>query len=243
MRGVAKRHRVEESFRILVAELQRPCRTGVRRLVDPGCVTVADAEDVGRLRIDRVDVSKIELVRIGHGQPAPRRAAIIASDHRALGAAGPHDPLVDGADTTQTRGDTARLRGPGRRTLQCSEREKDGDDQGMSDSRHAHILWAKGDGRWAMGDGRWAMGDGRWAMGDGRWEKGKGLRAKVAIIAHRPSPIAAASPLSGGISVRARRTRAGRSATRPETRARPRPGDRGTDPRWQAVSPALSMQR
>jgi len=51
---------VEEFLRILIQELLLPRLAAVGRLIDPRTLAVADRENVGRIRIESLDVAEIE---------------------------------------------------------------------------------------------------------------------------------------------------------------------------------------
>ncbi len=112
---VAEGHRVVERLLVGIPELQRPGPSGVGGLVDPGGIAVADAEHVGGALVHRVDVAEIELVGVGNRRTDPGRAAVFGANHRAAGAARPHDARRHGAQSPQPRGDAGRHRDPGGR--------------------------------------------------------------------------------------------------------------------------------
>ena len=65
---VPERHRVEEGLRVAIDELLGPGAAGVRRLVDPRELARADAEHVGGLVVDGIDVAEVELLGAGNAR-------------------------------------------------------------------------------------------------------------------------------------------------------------------------------
>ncbi len=63
---IPERHRVEECFRIGIGELQRPRLAGVGGLVDSRALSGADAQHVGDVRADRIDIAEIKLLGVGN---------------------------------------------------------------------------------------------------------------------------------------------------------------------------------
>ena len=112
---VPKRHCVVESFGIIILELQLPGRAGIRRLVDARGRTVADAQDVGGLFVNSVDVSKIQCVS-GYRELFPGCTTVGGAQHSAVCAACPGHALTHRAHSAQTRLNTAGLQRPLRRS-------------------------------------------------------------------------------------------------------------------------------
>src|SRR4029453_11651172 len=80
-------------------------------------------QDVRRAVVHGVDVTEVELVGPGNAQGLPCRAAIGGADDRAVGAAGPDDAIVDGADAAEACGHTAWLRRESQAGGRLRERE------------------------------------------------------------------------------------------------------------------------
>ncbi len=95
-------HRVEEYLRILVGELERPRLPGVGGLVDARRLTVADAEDVGGLVADRVDIPEVERLGAWNPDRLPRIAAVGRPQNGSARAAGPRNFLADRTDPAQS---------------------------------------------------------------------------------------------------------------------------------------------
>ncbi len=120
MPGIPERHRVVEGFRIVVSELECPSRAGVVCFVNPRGRTVANAQNIGGARINRIDIAKIN--RVGrHCQSLPGCAAVAGPQDRAARTARPRHPITHRAYPAQARGHTAGLNGPLRRS-----KEQDG---------------------------------------------------------------------------------------------------------------------
>ena len=94
-------HRVQEYLRILVGELKRPRLAGIGGLVDARRFTVADAEHVGRLVADGVDIPEIECLGAGNADRFPGISAVGGSQHGAGCSARPRDLLADRTDAAQ----------------------------------------------------------------------------------------------------------------------------------------------
>src|SRR5438045_6063469 len=62
MIGVPETHRVQKSFWIVVAKLQRPTRSAIDGLVNARGSSVANAQNISGLLIDRIDIPEIQRV-------------------------------------------------------------------------------------------------------------------------------------------------------------------------------------
>src|SRR3989440_11483658 len=114
MIGVPETHRVQKSFWIVVAKLQRPTRSAINGLVNARGSSVANAQNISRLLINRIDIAEVQSVR-RDSYFLPGRAAIIGAQDGAAGTTGPRDASADRADTAKSRRHTARLQRPLRR--------------------------------------------------------------------------------------------------------------------------------
>src|ERR1051326_1067727 len=112
---IPKRHRVEKRFRIFVLELQLPRFAGIGCFVNPRRWSIADAEDVGRLFIDSVDITKVESF-VSDRELLPDRSTINGAQHRRSRATGPCDALTHRTHAAQSNIDATRLQGPMRRS-------------------------------------------------------------------------------------------------------------------------------
>src|ERR1043166_1589393 len=99
---VPESHRVEKSFRVLVAKLQRPTRSRISSFVNARSGSVADAQNISNTFVNRVDIAKVHHVR-RHRYFLPSRAAVIGTQDSAAGTAGPRDTFVDRAHAPQPR--------------------------------------------------------------------------------------------------------------------------------------------
>ena len=100
---------VEERARLGVSELQRPGLAAVRRVIDARSVAVTGSEEPCRALIERVDIAKLQRIRIGDYRRAPALAPVGRDRVRAAMPAYPHDALARRADGLKERGRPAAL--------------------------------------------------------------------------------------------------------------------------------------
>src|SRR5262245_29517942 len=110
--GVPERHRVEESLRITVGELQAPIFAAVCGLVNSRTVAFADAEQISGVGAERVHVPEIKGFGAGNCGRLPLRPAVRRLQVDAVVPARPCDSRADRADASQPDGRSARLRSP-----------------------------------------------------------------------------------------------------------------------------------
>src|SRR5882724_7333617 len=111
MIGVPKSHRVQKSLWVIIAKLQRPTRAAINGLVNARRSSVADAQDVSSLLVNRINVAEVQRVP-GHSYFLPGRAAIIGPQDGAAGTAGPGDARADRTHAPKSRRHTAGLQRP-----------------------------------------------------------------------------------------------------------------------------------
>src|SRR2546423_6458654 len=114
MIGVPKSHRIKKRLSVVVAKLECPTRTRISSFVDARGRSIADAQDIGSLLINRIDVAEVQGVP-GHGYFLPRRAAILGAQDGAAGTAGPGDASANRTHATKSRCHAAGLQRPLRR--------------------------------------------------------------------------------------------------------------------------------
>src|SRR6267154_2761352 len=111
---IPKSYRVEKSFRIVVAKLQRPTRSRISSFVNARRSSVANAQNISGLLINRINIAKVQSVP-GHSYFLPGRAAIIGTQDGATGTAGPGDARANRTHATKSRSNAAGLQRPLRR--------------------------------------------------------------------------------------------------------------------------------
>src|SRR6185369_8087423 len=110
---VPERHRIEESFLVVVLELQFPRLAGVGGFVNSRRCAIADTENVCGLRIDRIDVAEVKCL-VSDMEFLPSLSAINRAEDSRSGATGPRHLLTHRAHATQSSRDATCLRGPTR---------------------------------------------------------------------------------------------------------------------------------
>src|SRR5207248_1853660 len=101
---VPERDGVEEAVGLSILELEDPRLPTVRRLIDPGLLAGAGAQQVGGGLPERLDVAEVEFLRTGDRPDRPSPTAVGSPPIRPSRAADPRDGRADGAQAAEVRG-------------------------------------------------------------------------------------------------------------------------------------------